>query len=149
MLELGCARYERVVLPVSYRCPLEVVSLARGLVGSAAAVSAPEAPFVHVLHECHLASWLIAELGQLTARDPTASVALICRVPQTARRLQAALHHKQLGRLVLDGEFLFRSGVNVTEVDQVKGLEFDYVIVPDASPALPWSPHDTIRSWCG
>ena len=35
---------------------------------------------------------------------------------------------------MLDGEFLFRSGVNVTELDQVKGLEFDYVIVPDASP---------------
>jgi DNA helicase-2/ATP-dependent DNA helicase PcrA len=135
MRELGCSSYERVILPVSYRCPPGVVSLARGLIRVENDVpEALPAPFVQALNECHLASWLITELKQLVARDPTASVALICRVPQTARRLQAALHHQSLGRLVLDGEFLFRSGVNVTELDQVKGLEFDYVIVPDASP---------------
>jgi DNA helicase IV len=137
MRELGCSGYERVVLPVSYRCPPQVVAMARGLIGAAAPSPRPagQAPFVHALNECHLASWLTGELEQLTQRDPTASVALICRVPSTARRLQAALRQRSLGRLVLDGEFLFRSGVNVTELDQVKGLEFDYVIVPDASPA--------------
>jgi DNA helicase II / ATP-dependent DNA helicase PcrA len=136
MQELACAEYERVVLPVSYRCPPQVVSIARRLIGGAPPPE-PQTPalFVHALNECHLASWLIDELEQLTQRDPTASVALICRVPSTARRLQAALRERNLGRLVLDGEFLFRSGVNVTELDQVKGLEFDYVIVPDASPA--------------
>jgi DNA helicase IV len=36
-------------------------------------------------------------------------------------------------RLVLDGDFSFRPGVDVTDVESVKGLEFDYVIVPDAS----------------
>jgi DNA helicase II / ATP-dependent DNA helicase PcrA len=136
MRELGCASYERVVLPVSYRCPPQVVSIARGLLAATGAEArSPATPFAQVLNECHLASWLIGELEQLTAQDPSASVALICRLPQTARRLQAALRHRGLGRLVLDGEFLFRSGVNVTELDQVKGLEFDYVIVPDASPA--------------
>jgi hypothetical protein len=137
MAELRCASYERVVLPVSYRCPAPVVALARGLIGAAPApAQIPEQqPFVHALNECHLSSWLIDELALLARRDPTASVALICRVPSTARRLQDALRQRNLGRLVLDGEFLFRSGVNVTELDQVKGLEFDYVIVPDASPA--------------
>lgn len=144
MHELGITEYERVVLPVSYRCPAQVVTLARSLLSSAsppaaAPDSAPAAaeaqlPFVHALNECHLARWLCGELAQLVARDPTASVALICRLPQTARRLHAALHQRNIGRLVLDGQFLFRSGVNVTELDQVKGLEFDYVIVPDASP---------------
>jgi DNA helicase-2/ATP-dependent DNA helicase PcrA len=135
MQELGCSEYDRVVLPVSYRCPPQVVSIARGLIGGTAPAPETPAPFVQALNECHLASWLIDELAQLTRRDPTASVAVICRVPSTARRLQAALRERNLGRLVLDGEFLFRSGVNVTELDQVKGLEFDYVIVPDASAA--------------
>lgn len=143
MHELGITEYERVTLPVSYRCPPEVVSLARSLLGNpnppaaladGAALASSPLPFVHALNECHLARWLCGELAQLALRDPTASVALICRLPQTARRLHTALHQKNLGRLVLDGEFLFRSGVNVTELDQVKGLEFDYVIVPDASP---------------
>jgi superfamily I DNA/RNA helicase len=36
-------------------------------------------------------------------------------------------------RLSLDGEFDFLPGISVTCVADVKGLEFDYVIVPDAS----------------
>ena len=145
MRELGCSTYERVVLPVSYRCPTGVARIARSLIGGGApslpavelAERPPEpaqAPFVHFLNECHLCSWLIDELERLVANDRTASVAVICRGPQTARRLHQAMHHKNLGRLVLDGEFLFRSGINVTHLDQVKGLEFDHVIVPDASP---------------
>jgi hypothetical protein len=141
MRELGCPAYERVVLPVSYRCPPDVARIARGLLGSAGAAEPAELlheraqlPFVHFLNECHLSSWLIDELARLAESDRSASVAVICRGPQTARRLHQALHHKNLGRLVLDGEFLFRSGINVTHLDQVKGLEFDHVIVPDASP---------------
>jgi len=141
MRELGCSAYERVVLPVSYRCPPDVARVARGLLGNTGAAERSERPlaraqlpFVHFLNECHLSSWLIEELARLAENDRSASVAVICRGPQTARRLHQALHHKNLGRLVLDGEFLFRSGINVTHLDQVKGLEFDHVIVPDASP---------------
>jgi len=36
-------------------------------------------------------------------------------------------------RRVADQEFTFTPGVEVTEVEQVKGLEFDYVIVVDAT----------------
>ena len=38
-------------------------------------------------------------------------------------------------RLVLHGEFTFEPGIDVTDVDSVKGLEFDYVVVPDATAA--------------
>jgi superfamily I DNA/RNA helicase len=36
-------------------------------------------------------------------------------------------------RLVFDGRFLPRGPVQVSVVDEIKGLEFDYVVVPDAS----------------
>ena len=36
------------------------------------------------------------------------------------------------GRLVLDGRFTFEPGLDVTDVDSVKGLEWDYVVVSDA-----------------
>jgi DNA helicase IV len=36
-------------------------------------------------------------------------------------------------RLVQNGEFTFDAGVDVTEVEDAKGLEFDYVIIPDAT----------------
>ena len=38
-------------------------------------------------------------------------------------------------RLVANQEFSFRAGIEVTDVTQVKGLEFDYVILLDASSA--------------
>ena len=36
---------------------------------------------------------------------------------------------------MLDGRFSFEPGVDVTDVENCKGLEFDYVVVPDASAA--------------
>lgn len=47
--------------------------------------------------------------------------------------LTRLLRHAVDARLALDGAFAHESGVNVTTVDQAKGLEFDYVFVPDAS----------------
>jgi DNA helicase II / ATP-dependent DNA helicase PcrA len=38
-------------------------------------------------------------------------------------------------RLVLDQDFSFAPGVEVTLVQDVKGLEFDYVVLIDASAA--------------
>jgi DNA helicase-2/ATP-dependent DNA helicase PcrA len=37
-------------------------------------------------------------------------------------------------RLALHGAFDFAPGVVVTSLQDVKGLEFDYVVVPDAGP---------------
>ncbi|MFP6655333.1 MAG: ATP-binding domain-containing protein, partial [Myxococcota bacterium] len=43
------------------------------------------------------------------------------------------LQRAELPRLrrIREGEFPFKAGIEVTEVTQVKGLEFDYVIVLD------------------
>ncbi len=69
----------------------------------------------------------------LQRSDPRASVAVICRSPLTARRLAALLRAEVPVRLVFDGRFLSRGPVQVTTVDEVKGLEFDVVVVPDAT----------------
>jgi DNA helicase IV len=60
---------------------------------------------------------------------------VIAHSPELARGFHRLLADLPEARLVLDGEFSFRPGVDVTEVGQVKGLEFDYVVVPDASAA--------------
>jgi DNA helicase-2/ATP-dependent DNA helicase PcrA len=144
MAELGCCDYERVVLGVNYRCPPAVVQVARQLSAARASVRCPPTParatgapgpsrFLSFINECHLGVTLIDELQKLEHSDRRASVAVICRSTSTARRLTRLLRHGVDARLVLDGAFVYRSGINVTTVDQVKGLEFDYVIVPDAS----------------
>lgn len=138
MVALGVTEYERVTLGVNYRCPPKVVRVAKRLVSSPApreVVADPhdDAACLEFLNEAQLGLWLIGELRELQRRDRRASVAVICRSPATAQRLTRLLRHAVDARLVLDGAFAHESGVNVTTVDQVKGLEFDYVFVPDAS----------------
>jgi DNA helicase II / ATP-dependent DNA helicase PcrA len=140
MAALGVTDYERVTLGVNYRCPPKVVRVAKRLVSSsalsppAARVAADrEAPFLEFLNEAQLGLWLVGELREIQRHDRRASAAVICRTPATAKRITRLLRHALDARLVLDGAFAYESGVNVTTVDHVKGLEFDYVVVPDAS----------------
>src|SRR5699024_9177875 len=85
--------------------------------------------------EAHAHLFLSEALRDLLEREPRASVAVIAHSPELARGFHRLLADLPEARLVLDGEFSFRPGVDVTEVGQVKGLEFDYVVVPDASAA--------------
>jgi hypothetical protein len=58
-----------------------------------------------------------------------------------ARRLAALVSRGVEVKLALGGEFDFAPGAHATAVAEVKGLEFDHVIIPDASaPAYPDSP---------
>jgi DNA helicase-2/ATP-dependent DNA helicase PcrA len=47
-------------------------------------------------------------------------------------------------KLALEGDFDFDAGTHVTCVPEVKGLEFDFVVVPDAS-AASYPPTDAAR----
>ena len=139
MATLGASDYERVTLEVNYRCPPKVVRVAKGLITSAAVSrsatpdTGPDAAFLEFINEAHLGAWTIDALRDVLRRDRRAAIAVICRGPATARRITRLLRHALDARLVQDGAFALDSGVNVTTVDQVKGLEFDYVIIPDAS----------------
>jgi DNA helicase IV len=142
MGELGAPSYQTATLEVSYRCPPEVTSLAREVLGrdrglAAADSSRPPSPvgFAAFDSELHLVAWLIDELDELSSRDPKASVAVICRTAAAARRQCAQLRRGVGVRLALDGDFKLGAGVNVTCVGEAKGLEFDHVIVPDAGSA--------------
>ena len=80
--------------------------------------------------QAHL--FLAGALRELLESEPHAAVAIICHDAGTARRLAAVLAELPASRLVLDGRFTFEPGLDVTDVDSVKGLEWDYVVVPDA-----------------
>src|SRR5262249_51071272 len=77
--------------------------------------------------------WLIGELRELSSRDRRATTCIICRSPLTARRLAGMLRLGVTVSLVLDGRFVFGPIAHVTTVEQGKGLEFDYVIIPEAA----------------
>jgi DNA helicase-2/ATP-dependent DNA helicase PcrA len=124
MSDLGATDHATSRLAIGYRCPPEVVVAARAVRdGSCANVD------VHRFDdENALASELRTSIETLLRRDRRASICIVCRRPATARRLG-----DKLGvRVVWDGRFLPR-GAHVAVVDEVKGLELDYVVVPDAS----------------
>jgi DNA helicase-2/ATP-dependent DNA helicase PcrA len=142
MRELGRTDYATVELEIGYRCPPDVVALARAVVGrsvpkaDAAPSTSPAATLRSFPDEPSLAESLGRNLHVLLRLDPRASVAVVCRGPMTARRLAGRLAAMELPvRLVFDGRFLPRGPVQVSTVDEVKGLEFDFVVVPDAGTA--------------
>ena len=83
--------------------------------------------------EAHAHLFLAGAVRDLVEREPQASVAVIAHAAEVARAFHRLLADLPEARLALDGRFTFRPGVDVTDVASVKGLEFDYVIVPDAS----------------
>lgn len=127
-------------LSTSYRCPRPIAEIAARVLGPlapptplrAARDGVPVASRTfHSPQTAHL--FLASALADLLNQDPTASVGVLCRDLATAQNLHRVLAPQIQARLVERGEFSFDPGVDVAEVASAKGLEFDYVVVPDAS----------------
>lgn len=137
MRELSCADFERAVLSIGYRCPPGVVSLAKHAL-SPAAKPPKDATVLAFADLDAQAKSLAAAMDALSEKDPRANGAVILRTPLAARRLADRIKKEHPCRLVLDGAFLPGPGFSVTWVGNVKGLEWDFVIVPDLSaPVYP------------
>ncbi|MBV8757025.1 MAG: ATP-binding domain-containing protein, partial [Deltaproteobacteria bacterium] len=141
-------------LKLSYRSTAEVMLLAREILGPELAPEEPLAarPGEPVeLHEFGDLGEAVAFLGDalrnLMAREPTASCAVISRHPEQADAYFDGLRRAEVPALrrVRRDEFNFQPGVDVTDVAQVKGLEFDYVVMVDVNdssyPAVNWARH--------
>ena len=133
-------------LRILYRSTIEVMELAREVLGPLASAANVDVQQQAVRHGAAVQAFSFGEIGEavaflgeslrsLLAREPTASVALLARHAGTAD-----LYYRGLGRSdvpslrrVESQEFTFTPGVDITDVTQVKGLEFDYVILLDAT----------------
>ncbi len=137
--ELGIRDAAVCRLQVSYRCPRPVVEFAQKVLGEqaqGAETTGREGPPVghhHFPDEAQAALFVGEALRDLMEREPNASVAVIASSPESARRFHRVVQDMDWARRVEEGAFSFEPGVDVTEVENVKGLEFDYVIIPDAS----------------
>ena len=152
MQALGQGRAAPVTLETSYRCTRPIVDFGHRVLGPLAPerlpIAAKEgAPISRseVPSEMHASLVLADALSDLIARESGAQVAVIARENETAKRIYDSLHQHLSVRLVLDGRFTFKPGIDITSVSQVKGLEFDYVVIPDASEAVYPSDHQSRR----
>ena len=137
--------HERVEpLRVSYRLTREIVDAAEHVLGPLGGDVRPVAPRAGAPVEAFgfssagEASELLSHaLKELIRAEPTASVALVARHPEQARLYYDALSRAEVPnlRLVADQDFSFTAGIDVTDVRQTKGLEFDIVILLDVNEA--------------
>ncbi|HET6614166.1 MAG TPA: ATP-binding domain-containing protein, partial [Kofleriaceae bacterium] len=129
-------------LALSYRSTAEVMRLSREVLGPELApkeplIARPGAPVT--LHQVGDTGEAVALIGDairaLAGREPAASVAVIARHPEQADVYFAGLERAEVPRLRRVGhqDFSFTPGVDVTDIAQVKGLEFDYVILVEVT----------------
>ena len=80
-------------------------------------------------------AFLADALQKLSNLEPMASVAILTPSPEASALYFEGLSKNDLlpVRRVENQDFSFAPGVEVTEIEQVKGLEFDYVILVDVN----------------
>lgn len=130
-------------LKTSYRSSHEIASFALDVLGPLreddepprTTRSGPPVELFRFTDRGASVTFLADALQQLARSEPLASVALLTPSTQVSKIYYDALLRCDLPRLhlVTDQNFSFEPGIEITEVEQVKGLEFDYVVVIDAS----------------
>jgi DNA helicase-2/ATP-dependent DNA helicase PcrA len=80
-------------------------------------------------------AFLAEALRSLPTREPRATVAVLARHPEQADRYFDGLQRAEVPSLrrVRAQDFSFHPGIEVTDIRQVKGLEFDYVVMVDVN----------------
>jgi len=139
---LGLSHVEIEPLNVSYRSTHEIMEFANHVlgplrppqVGRATRHGVPVELF-RFSHTGEGVGFLAESLRALCAVEPLASVAVISRTPEQARVYAEGLQHAEVPnvRLIAEQDFPFRAGIDVTDVRQVKGLEFDYVVLVEVT----------------
>ena len=129
-------------LKVSYRSTAEITSFARKVLGPLAHDAEPIAtrhgPPVELFTFASIGeavAFLADTLRDLAREEPYANVALVARFPQQAEVYFDGLSRAEVPRVrrVAQQDFTWEPGVDVTDVRQTKGLEFDEVILLDTT----------------
>ena len=142
LAELGMAHAAIEPLKVSYRSTAEITSFARKVLGPLAHDAEPIAtrhgPPIELFSFAstgEAVAFLADALRDLARDEPYANVALVARFPQQAEMYFAGLERAEVPRVrrVAAQDFTWEPGVDVTDVRQTKGLEFDEVILLDTT----------------
>jgi DNA helicase-2/ATP-dependent DNA helicase PcrA len=143
--ELGLSSIDIEPLRIAYRSTREVMSFARDVLGPLADPDPPLAPRSGAAIEAHFfpqqgaaVAFLADALRPLFARESRASVGILARFPEQADAYFEGLARSEVPglRRVRKQDFSFRPGIDVTDIRQVKGLEYDYIIIVDVNSSV-------------
>ena len=135
---LGLDEDAIIKLEVSFRCTVPIMSLAHKVAGNPKKVEGRTGPDP-IWHESDnyvsLIETLVDWSRDLLRADPNKLIALICRYPKQAMEIKEEIEAYLPGEVRLGhrDQFSFEPGILVTNIHQVKGLEFDSValVEPD------------------
>jgi DNA helicase-2/ATP-dependent DNA helicase PcrA len=140
---LGVPGTEVETLRISYRSSQEIAEFALSLLGdlredAELPVSTRSGPPVELFRfgdRGSCVAFLADALKDLVREEPLASVAVLTPSPELSAVYCRGLGNSDLLSLrqVENQDFTFAPGVEVTEIEQVKGLEFDYVVLVEVS----------------
>ncbi len=140
---LGLRGTEVSTLEISYRCSREIAEFAVALLGDlredqappTTTRSGPPVEFFRFTDHGACVAFLGDALKDLVAKEPYASIVLLTPNGDVSGLYFRGLQTSDVPRLhhVEDQDFTFAPGIEITEIDQVKGLEFDYVVLVEAS----------------
>lgn len=132
-------------LKVSYRSTRTITTFARRLLGSLAEDEAPPltmregepVPVFDFPDHGACVDTIGRALRQLVRDEPNASIAVLAPTPTMAEIYYDGFSRMEIPdvRLIEDQTFSFTPGIDVVDISQVKGLEFDYVVLVDVSAA--------------
>jgi DNA helicase-2/ATP-dependent DNA helicase PcrA len=130
-------------LRVSYRSTRQIMEFARKVLGPLAEderspITTREGQpveFFRFTDHGAAVAFLADVLAQLMRQESFASVAVITPDAELSRIYYEGFHKARVPhvRRVIDQSFTFSPGIEITEINEVKGLEFDYVILIEAS----------------
>ncbi|SVB85507.1 uncharacterized protein METZ01_LOCUS238361, partial [marine metagenome] len=130
---------ELIQLEVSFRCTVPIMNLARQIEGRKDSVSFGRPGNAITWHKAtdqnDILETLVNWTNDLLNKDPYKLIALICRYPRQAMELKEELEKMILHevRVGYRDQFTFEPGVIVSNIHQVKGLEFDAVALVEPS----------------
>jgi DNA helicase II / ATP-dependent DNA helicase PcrA len=142
--ELSLSHVEIEPLQISYRSTEQIVEFSEAVLGHLASPVPPRATRSGVpvelfsfAHTGDAVGFLAEALRELGTDEPQASIAVVARYPEQADLFYAGLRQAEINNLrrIAEQDFPFRAGVDVTDLRQVKGLEFDYVVLVEVNPS--------------
>ena len=140
--ELGLRHVAVEPLKISYRSTSQIIDFARDVLGPLAPEEQGKAVRNGVPvelftfgHTGDAVGFLAERLRDLVHSEPRCSVAVITRYPEQADLYFEGLNKSDIPylRRIAEQDFPFKPGVDVTDARQVKGLEFDYVILAEVT----------------
>lgn len=144
LLDLGLPAQTLEPLKVSYRSTEPITKFARSVLGpyahEAEPVTTRSGPPVELFTfagQGEAVAFLADALKQLAIDEPSANVAIVARFPQHADVYFEGLERAEVNnvRRIARQNFTWERGVDVTDVRQTKGLEFDEVVLVETTEA--------------